>query len=57
MESTNKENEDAISVSITLLRENNLKEACIESNANEKIHSAILSTIYKCKRGRLSSIG
>jgi hypothetical protein len=57
MESTNRENEDAISVSITLLRENNLKAVCIESNATEKIHSAILSTIYKRKRGRSLSIG
>jgi hypothetical protein len=35
-ELTNKENEDAISVSITLLRENNLRAAHVELNATEK---------------------
>jgi hypothetical protein len=35
-ELTNRENEDAISVSITLLRENNLRAVCVESNATEK---------------------
>jgi hypothetical protein len=57
MESTNRENEDATSVSINLLRENNLKAVHVKSNATEKIHSAILSTIYACKRGRSSLIG
>ncbi len=33
---TNRENEDAISVSITLLGENNLRVAHIKSNATEK---------------------
>ncbi len=36
MESTNKENEDAISVSITLLGDNNLKVARVKSDATEK---------------------
>jgi hypothetical protein len=42
-ELTNKENEDAISVSITLLGENNLRAARIESNATEKntLHNLI----------------
>ncbi len=57
MESTNRENEDATSVSITLLEENNLKAVHVESNVTENIHSAILSTIYKCKRGRSLLIG
>jgi hypothetical protein len=35
MESTNRFNKDAISVSITLLRENNLRAARVESNTNE----------------------
>ncbi len=33
---TNRENEDAISVSITLLKEKNLRAARVESNATEK---------------------
>jgi hypothetical protein len=57
MESTNRENEDAISVSITLLGENNLRAARVESNTTEKIHSIILSTIFKCKRDMSSLIG
>jgi hypothetical protein len=36
MESTNRENEDANSVSINLFGENNLRAASIESNATEK---------------------
>ncbi len=35
-ESTNRENEDAISVSITLLEENNLRAVGVESNVTEK---------------------
>jgi hypothetical protein len=57
MESTNRKNEDAISVSITLLGENNLRVARVKSNATEKIHSIILSIIFECKRGRLLLIG
>ncbi len=36
MELTNRENEDAISVSITLLEENNLRAVRVKSNATEK---------------------
>jgi len=50
------ENEDAISVSINLLGENNLRAVRLELNATERIHSAIYCTIYKHKGGRLSSI-
>jgi hypothetical protein len=50
------ENEDAISVSINLLGENNLRAAHLKSNATEKIHSAIYCTIYERKRGSSSSI-
>ncbi len=50
------EKEDAISVSINLLGENNLQAVCLESNATEKIHSAIYCTIYEHKGGRSSSI-
>ena len=50
------EKEDAISVSIYLLGENNLRAAHLELNATEKIHSAIYCTICKHKGGRLSSI-
>ncbi len=56
-ELTNRENEDAISVSITLLGENNLRAAHVELNATEKIHSVILSTIFERKRDRLLLIG
>jgi hypothetical protein len=50
------ENEDAISISIKLLGENKQQAAQLESDATEKIHSAIYCTIYKHKGGRLSSI-
>jgi hypothetical protein len=50
------ENEDAISISINLLGENNLRAARLESDATEKKNSAIYCTIYKHNRGRLSSI-
>jgi hypothetical protein len=56
-ELTNRENEVAISVSITLLGENNLRAVRVESNATEKIHSVILSTIFEHKRDRPSLIG